>query len=201
MTDQTNLTVAKPAGFWRRLAALMIDGLIFAPVLFGIAYVLGFGTLLSQIISAVLVVAYYTYLTSSPWQATLGKRIMKVYIVRADSSGSISRVQAFIRYMVLYGVALASGFVAVMDANTMRMQEIVMSEQLTAEQEVFLSEVQAGNIPANPLLVLLKFLSFLWSIVIAAMVAFTRAKTGPHDLICKTRALVGRPGIHSPLPA
>lgn len=86
------------AGFWIRAVATVIDGIVVAAIgavlgaLFGYGVMMTSGRLPSQVtvngiatILGVLVnLGYYGSLTSGGWQATLGKRIVGIHVIRAD---------------------------------------------------------------------------------------------------------------------
>lgn len=79
----TSATGAPFAAFWARAAAMVID---FAPLYVAgliIASIMpGFGGLLW----ICGVIAYFTYFTAGKWQATPGKRVMGIYVIRADGT-------------------------------------------------------------------------------------------------------------------
>ncbi len=91
----------KFAGFWIRLGAYAIDyvltvllvgvaGALFAVVgvsIFGSAESEAFlnnNTLAVNIIGTAIALAYYAYFSAGPWQATPGKRICGIYVVRTN---------------------------------------------------------------------------------------------------------------------
>ena len=93
----------KKAGFWKRLVAQLIDGLIF--------WVFGF---------VVLGIAYETILVSQWDGYTIGKKIMGIRVVSA-SGHSVGWMQALIRAVskILSALALFIGFLsALWDKNS-----------------------------------------------------------------------------------
>jgi uncharacterized RDD family membrane protein YckC len=115
-------------GFWRRGAALLIDGILLSVfalplrmglTLFGInsgfetyrpglfATLFGVGTLITYAVQ----IAYYVYFISQKG-ATLGKMLMGVKVVTA-TGGPISVGRAFARYFaqILSGLILCIGFI------------------------------------------------------------------------------------------
>ncbi len=89
------------AGFWIRLGAYAIDyaltvalvgvaGVFFAIIsvsLFGSARTEAFlddNSSIVNIIGAVIALTYYAYFSAGPWQATPGKRICGIYVIRTD---------------------------------------------------------------------------------------------------------------------
>jgi uncharacterized RDD family membrane protein YckC len=85
------------AGFWRRFAALLIDG-----ILLGIVNVIlraiagmGGGTGLGTLVS----LAYFTYFEGGPTGQTLGKKAMGIRVIDFGGGGSIGYGRAFIRWI------------------------------------------------------------------------------------------------------
>ena len=88
------------AGFWIRLAALLLDGLILcvpAIVLFlildvGIAYAL----------TIIVVFGYYIALQGGPSGQTLGKKALSIRVVDFDTGGPIGYGRATVRELVQF---------------------------------------------------------------------------------------------------
>jgi uncharacterized RDD family membrane protein YckC len=85
------------AGFWRRFAALLIDG-----ILLGIVNVIlraiagmGGGTGLGTLVS----LAYFTYFEGGATGQTLGKKAMGIRVIDFGGGGSIGYGRAFIRWI------------------------------------------------------------------------------------------------------
>ena len=119
MDDVIENGEVKYAGFWRRLAAVIIDTLIFVLPSFLFVYIVisvtstfsgsdytfskyiadelpsGLDFFLQALSSAFWIVIY-AYLLSSKWQATPGKRIMNAYVV-TTSGNRLSFKQAVFR--------------------------------------------------------------------------------------------------------
>jgi uncharacterized RDD family membrane protein YckC len=106
----------KYAGFWRRLAALIIDGLIMV-LLIMIIGVLGFlpsvlmnngsfsvvGTgiiLLATLIMIVIALGYHPYFLTRPDGATPGKKVMGLVVVDKNNKYPISLGSALLREIV-----------------------------------------------------------------------------------------------------
>lgn len=105
---QTTPTVAPPnppsvtyAGFWKRVAASLLDGLfIFMPflvidILFSTVLFLFFplksnpamrtiNNELVQVLNSILYILYFAYTESSSMQATYGKKVMKIIVTDAE---------------------------------------------------------------------------------------------------------------------
>ena len=119
------------AGFWRRFAAFLIDTVLLGVAVFILAFLISFFVLLGLVSSGqqptdqnligasyalyailfVLLWLYYAGLESSPWQATIGKRLMRLVVT--DLFGRrISFGRATGRYFskILSLLILAAGF-------------------------------------------------------------------------------------------
>jgi uncharacterized RDD family membrane protein YckC len=93
MTAQTTFN-PEYAGFWRRMIALLIDYIaLYLPTLY-ISYFAGYMlrghlgyykiVLVGIIISLLVAWLYWTLCESSPWQASLGKRLMGIFVTDID---------------------------------------------------------------------------------------------------------------------
>ena len=103
------------AGFWKRLVAIFIDSFLLTFIAFGLMFFIGFfiGGMLSEpetiskisnfgmLLNVVLVWLYFALQESSERQATLGKRVMGIYVTSNDGS-RLSFAQATIRYFSKY---------------------------------------------------------------------------------------------------
>jgi uncharacterized RDD family membrane protein YckC len=84
------------AGFWRRFAAALIDGIIVGVVVIVLELILrsaGYG--IGLIISA----GYYTYFEGGPQGAGPGKRAMGIRVIDFDTGGPIGYGRGFIRWI------------------------------------------------------------------------------------------------------
>lgn len=105
------------AGFWIRVAALLIDGVVLS-VIGNI--LLGGDTVRSGGVTTLLGLAYYAYFwTASGKGATLGMRLMKIRVVKTDGS-PLTVGDALVRYLMLI-VSFVALFIGVIwvafDAN------------------------------------------------------------------------------------
>ena len=96
--------VGNKAGFWIRVAAYIIDAILFG-IVGGIINGILFrgGTQGSSGIGIVLSAAYFTWLwsTSSPWPGqTVGMKLLNLKVVRTDGT-VLTLSQAFIRWVGL----------------------------------------------------------------------------------------------------
>jgi uncharacterized RDD family membrane protein YckC len=136
---ETSATAFQPAGFWWRVLAYIIDGLVVGTVGFVLLLILGLGSVLS-LVTAInngstdpsaaassivgligtylfwsLLVGigswlYYALLESSERQATLGKMATGLFVSNLDG-GRISFGQASGRYWSKIGVSIALGLI------------------------------------------------------------------------------------------
>ena len=87
--------IGRPAGFWIRLVAAIVDGLILsisAGIVFGIA-----GEAPSSFLN-IAIGAAYSIIGWSVWSTTIGKRIFNLYVVRPDGS-KVDAPRAVLRYV------------------------------------------------------------------------------------------------------
>ena len=119
-------------GFWRRVAAYLIDAILLAIVMSIIGSVFGIGTTTAELgdmsanysytaddaasglLSLALGIAYFAGLESSPWQATVGKKALGMVVT--DLNGNrISFLRALGRYFakILSSLILFIGFIMV----------------------------------------------------------------------------------------
>jgi len=114
-------------GFWKRVIAYLIDGLIIA-----VPITMIFGTVIPDVMMAenvqakpfavtvpqlVMILAswiYFAGLESSAWQATVGKKILGMKVTDADGQ-RINFIKATIRYVakILSSFILMIGFIMV----------------------------------------------------------------------------------------
>jgi len=117
------------AGFWIRFVAQLIDGIVLS---IGMAVLLvplgifalgvdlgavaagvpGPGAAIVSLLSFVIPILYYVLLTASRWQATLGKRALKIYVSPVDG-GRVSPIKSILRYVgyIVSSIPLMLGFV------------------------------------------------------------------------------------------
>ena len=87
------------AGFWRRLAGLLVDGIILAVVGAILQVALkGAGSALSVLASA----AYFTLFVGSSRGQTPGMSALGIRVISFDGSGAIGYGRAFIRWIAGY---------------------------------------------------------------------------------------------------
>jgi uncharacterized RDD family membrane protein YckC len=138
---------------------------------------------MQMVVGGVIAYAYFIGLESSAWKATIGKRLMKIYVAREDGSRA-SPLRIFGRFILLrfpsyplmvldYLPAYRNGFFkqieATKDPDTINS---LLLSPLGKEYFIFLG----GTIVAN-------------IILYCAPIIFTKQKTGLHDYFSHTRVL------------
>jgi uncharacterized RDD family membrane protein YckC len=113
-------TVTRYAGFWERFVAFVIDAII-VTVATGIVFTGTFGAGIA--IGFVAPWLYEAFMTSSEWQATVGKRAMSLVV--ADLNGSrMSFTRATGRHFAKYISAFLLGVGFIMAAFTEKKQAL-----------------------------------------------------------------------------
>jgi uncharacterized RDD family membrane protein YckC len=85
------------AGFWRRFAAALIDGVLLGVVNAILRGVIGMGG--GTGLGTLITLAYFTYFEGGPTGQTLGKRAMGIRVIDFGGGGSIGYGRAFIRWI------------------------------------------------------------------------------------------------------
>jgi uncharacterized RDD family membrane protein YckC len=85
------------ASFFRRLVALLLDGIVLG-IVEGIVRAL-LGQSLGAAVAVVLGIAYYTYFEGSPSGQTVGKRALGIRVVDLDGGGPIGYMRALFRWL------------------------------------------------------------------------------------------------------
>ena len=113
-------TVARYAGFWERFLAIVIDAVIISAAT-GTVFVATFGG--GMAIGLVAPWLYEAFMTSSEWQATIGKRVMSLVVT--DLSGNrMSFARATGRHFAKYISAFLIGIGFLIAAFTERKQAL-----------------------------------------------------------------------------
>jgi uncharacterized RDD family membrane protein YckC len=91
------------AGFWRRFAGAVLDGIVIGIVDFILQAALkGVGAGLALLVS----IAYFTTLEGGPTGQTLGKRALGIRVISLDDGGPIGYGRGFIRWIGRYVSAI-----------------------------------------------------------------------------------------------
>lgn len=110
---------------------------------------------------------YHAYLNSSSWQGTIGKRLMKIMIVKEDES------------KVTFGTAMWHYFLSILPfAFVLYLVSYQLKNHLTFFQTVTASETN----------VFFGILFIIW----VQIHLFTKKKSTAYDMICKTILINGR---------
>jgi uncharacterized RDD family membrane protein YckC/Tfp pilus assembly major pilin PilA len=143
-TLATTQVVPLYAGFWRRAAAAVLDGVILIiPNLIIAFLVQGLGATLVQIVVDAL---YYAILTSSASQATLGKRAFGIKVTNLEG-GRIGFGRALARYFAAWLSAIILGIGFLMAGFTSRKQALhdMICGTLVVNREASDEEIAAGG--------------------------------------------------------
>ncbi len=103
MEGTSTLTSAR-AGFWRRLAAALIDGILLG-IVSGILEAI-FGTNAGYGLGTLITIGYFVYFHGTTGQ-TPGDAALSIRVVGKDDGAPIGYARAFVRWLV----SLVSGFV------------------------------------------------------------------------------------------
>jgi uncharacterized RDD family membrane protein YckC len=93
------------AGFWRRFAAVFVDGIILSIPYWVLLAIVSQGA--ASGLTILIDLAYFTYLEGSDSGQTIGKKLLGIRVIDFNSGGSIGYPRAFGRYLGRY----ISGFV------------------------------------------------------------------------------------------
>jgi uncharacterized RDD family membrane protein YckC len=98
------------AGFWRRFAGALIDGILLAIVSGVLRAGTSSGT--SSSIGFVIGLVYFTGLVGSTRGQTLGQMAVGIRVIGFDTGGSIGYGRAFVRWLVsiVSGLAILLGY-------------------------------------------------------------------------------------------
>lgn len=199
----------RPAGFWIRFVALVIDGLILGIPMWCLFFMVGYmHSVMLQFVSVAVYGAYYVYFWTHAWQATPGKRLLNLYVLDATTGGRLSLQQAGVRYVLLNLAALLMLGASIIQGGDMpglnpeeqqRITEIqermASGKTISEDEQQYVKEafVEMQG-PMTSVVMLISTLGFVWSMLLAFSVGLTKEKTGLHDIIGKTRVVHGRPG-------
>src|SRR5205823_960214 len=96
-------------GFWRRFAAVFLDGIVIASVTTILFAISKTG---SYFLSLLIALAYYTFLEGGRRGQTLGKRVVGIRVVDISTGDSIGYNRAAVRYVgsILSAIAIYIGY-------------------------------------------------------------------------------------------
>lgn len=97
----------KYAGFWVRVAAVLLDTFIIGVPLTILIMFIG----MPQWLYFLAMLLYFVIMNASKWQATMGKRIVGIYIMKTDGT-RLSYLRSLGRYLsyIISGLPLYIGF-------------------------------------------------------------------------------------------
>jgi len=176
-----NNTDVTYAGFWIRGLAGSIDCIFF--IILAVLCFLFSNNLLGYYIYNFIGLLYYVVLESSKYQGSLGKIIIGLKVINLGGA-KISFSKAVIRYIAFMLPAIPFAWVSTLSYNP---------ELIAASQSYYQNPQAQMNSPVlvsygikyMASLLFLVIFSFIWYLPIA----FTKQKTGLHDLLSKTRVI------------
>lgn len=86
------------AGFWVRVGAQILDGLVLAVPAIILFLVLDVG--IAYVLTLVLGIAYFVYFEGGPTGQTLGKKMLNIRVIDAKVGGPIGYGRGLLRYVV-----------------------------------------------------------------------------------------------------
>ncbi len=170
---------SRPAGFWIRVGAYIIDGLIFIPIV-----ILSIWNLYSLKSIVVLVLASLPGLIYKPFMesffgATLGKMACGIKVID-DNGKKLSLLGAYIRFvpfLLLSGITLAS-------------QLILFSSPQFQSATSF---IEIGQAQQGSFLDAVRYLVNAFMLIDCVFVAFTFRKRALHDMMAKSFCVYKEP--------
>ena len=131
---------AERAGFWKRFAAALIDGILVGIV----SGILGaaFGSNITEPspersgLQLLIGIAYYVYFHGSPSGQTIGKKLLSIRVVGADTGGPIGYGAAALRYVgsILSAIPCGLGYLWMLwDSNKQTWHDKIASTVVVPE--------------------------------------------------------------------
>ena len=181
---QANESYSRPAGFWIRVGANMIDGLIFIPI--GLLIIWNIFSLKSTIvlILSFLPVFIYKPFMESFFGATLGKMACGIKVID-DNGKKLSLFGAYVRFfpfLIRAGVNLAGQLI--MFSSPQFQSATSMMEFAQVQQDNFLAPMR-------------RILSIM-IIIECIFAAFTFRKRALHDMLAESFCVYKEPKKLSP---
>jgi len=170
---------SRPAGFWIRVGANIIDSLVFIPIM-----ILSYWNMYSLKSTAVLVLICLPGLIYKPFMesffgATLGKMSCKIKVID-DGGNKLSLFNAYIRFfpfLLLAGVGLAS-------------QLILFS---SPQFQSITSWTELGQAQQGSFLVVIIYPVYALVLIDCIVVAFTFRKRALHDMMAESFCVYKEP--------
>ncbi len=196
------------AGFWKRFSAISIDSIPL--MILGALVVNIFSSLSGQsnqsgsntdfIINLLVAVLYVFFLMSSKWQATIGKKMVNIYVVNKGDFSKPSAKKMFVRaaiqyvplflpfiFLALRFDTLSNGVFESFGQYLDRLMQLMTQggAATQAELDAIDNIAQASQFYTGIMIVS----SIIWF----GMAGWTKEKTALHDMICGTRVIFGSP--------
>lgn len=175
------------AGFFRRVMANIIDSLVYLALFQIVIIFLTKSSMISYIAGNLIGAVYYVFCLHSKWQATLGKYIMRVFI-QTKSGERPSIGKAVMRLVTASIPVIPASLVTILHPGMPELQQAFESENFIRIQQTMHDHAD--------LVSLLQITSVVMAVMLPIWflpIAFTKQRTGLHDMICGTRAVKGRP--------
>jgi len=218
-TEENNI---KYAGFWRRVAASLIDTIMYYVIFYAVIYSMGYNldspelsfTSPLGIAELTLLPLYFIIMHASKWQATIGKRIMKVFVVKKSDLQKISFVRSFFRQLsqwitilpflvpILLISNLTNGEInsySEYETALLEVEETLIECEESCENDEEINacyeecfEFSESTLIVTFALVIAGIVMFIMMFFWYGIAGWTREKTAMHDMICGTRTLKGR---------
>ncbi len=138
-----------------------------------------------EIIASFLWAAIFAYCFTTRWQASPGKRIMGIYVIKANG-GKVPFLDGFLRCASLPLFMLLVQIFA-RDDIYKRLGELAEHPEKYKTLEQMLAFVSGSEVVAQSSMV-----AFLLGATWVGMIAFTRQKTAFHDILFETRVVYGK---------
>ena len=173
-------TEIKYAGFWIRFFAFIIDMIVLIIITLPLTF-LGLSEEVIDWTSMLISVLYFVIFTSSVYQATPGKQLLKIKIC-SDRFERITIARSFLRCVL--PLAFFGGTSALMAMFSIDVATSIAGK--TAEgYDVSDYERGIATIQVTGLLIIHLLSLLIWY----GMAGWTKQKTALHDKICKTRVI------------
>ena len=162
----------KYATFWRRVGAMIVDGLVLLPITLGYMFAMyrgmSFGAYVAISLGSFVVSIIYNVAMTARWGQTLGKMATGVKIVRVDGT-PIGMKEAVMRY----GVFVAVGVV------------ITVISLMGLQGEEFITMEMMGNNSKA-----INFVNFGWGLAQLITVLSNARRRAIHDFVAGTEVVV-----------
>jgi uncharacterized RDD family membrane protein YckC len=168
---------ARCAGFWPRLGALLIDLLLFVPLILGSFWAMGQSSIvyaLYTFLNMALIAVYKIYFHGR-WGATLGKKALGIKVIDIGG-GAIGYVQALKREAVNIGFSVLSAIAVVISLMTLENSEQPPTgwvDRMAAVGSSFFSAMV--NLSMQ-----------IWMLFCFFMIIFQKQRRTGHDFIAQT---------------